>query len=128
MFSQLTPSVLFKPLGALVSLVMLLSMTLVPQSSLARSPQISNGNGGSSGGGSGEGDPLDSNDYNSGGSGGGNVHSRSISGPGWGAGISRLISSDQMMILHVSYINNVPVFTVEIIAADDSSPEAGYVR
>ena len=118
-------SLLRKPIGALTSLVMMLTLFLVPQSSLARSPGMSDGNGRLPGGG--EGDPLDSNDYSSGG-GGSDVHDYRFIPKDYDEGIINILGTGQMMILRVTYIGEIPVFTVEIISSLDSRAEASHVR
>ena len=118
-------SFLRKPVGAASSLAMLLSLFLVPQLSLAKAPGMSDGGGHSPGGG--EGDPLDSNDYSSGG-GGSDVHSGRIIPRDIDEGIIKILGNGQMMILRVDYIGDIPVFTVEVIAVQMPRAEASHVR
>ncbi len=119
-------SLLQKPIGAITSLVMLLTLFLVPQTSLARNPQMSGGSGPGFPGG-GEGDPLDSND-SGGGGGGGDVHERSIIPRDYEDGIISFLDSGQILILRVDYIDGIPVFTVKIVSVKEIRPEASHVR
>jgi len=106
---------------------MLLTMFLVPQSSLAKSPTIFD-EGGPGGPGGGEGDPLDSNDYDIGGGDGGDVHNNRIIPGGHGDHILSILESGQMLILRVDYLGDIPVFTVQIVSAEEFRLETSYVR
>ena len=119
-------SLLRKSIGTIISLVMLLTMFLVPQYSLARSPTMID-EGGPGGPGGGEGDPLDSNDYDIGG-GDGDVHNNRIIPGHSDDHILSILDSGQMLILRVDYLGDIPVFTVQIVSAEEFRLETSYVR
>ncbi len=115
-----------KPIGILASLVMVLTMLILPQAALAK-VFLSNGDEPSSGGGGSEGDPLDSNDY-SGGDGGGSVHQRRVVPRG-----IDLIPFDTgafhgIILLRVEFIGDIPVFSLYIADSPQAQPEAGHGR
>lgn len=114
---------LHNPIGIIAALVMVATLLVIPQTSLAR-VMISDGThpGGPGGG---EGDPLDSNDYSGGG--GGESHEQRIipRGSGW---VLFETSASQVIMLRVNYIEDIPVFSIYIISASELQAEASHVR
>jgi hypothetical protein len=118
-------TLLHKPIGLLMALIMLMVLFVLPQASQAK-VFLSDGSGGGPGGGA-EGDPLDSNDYSGGGD-DGNVHERRIIPRDSDLVLFDAIASSETLMLRVEFIDDVPVFFIYIISSGQAAAEASHDR
>ncbi len=118
-------SSLRKPIGILVALVMLAALFMMPATAQARI-FLASGDDHGSGGGDTEGDPLDSNDYSSGG--GGSSHEQRINPGDSDLLILEIMNSSQTIILRIDYISGVPIFRIHVLSDSELGLEGKHDR
>ncbi len=118
-------TLLQNPAGLLAALAMVAILLVLPQAAQAKVFLSDGTHPGGPGGG--EGDPLDSNDYDGGGD-DGDVHERGIIPRDTDVVLFESMQSSRMIILRVDYLDGVPVFSVYAVSASGRDAEASHVR
>lgn len=119
-------TLLRNPIGIFAALFMLVALFVLPQTAQAK-VFLSDGTDSGSPVGGGEGDPLDSNDFSSGGV-DDIVHQRSIIPRDSAVVYYEIVSSSQTILLRIEFIGDVPVFSIYAASESELLMEASHDR